>query len=92
MATPTDNPSGGDDAGYVAEDAALASAGEPESLKGRGRAAERPPTAEDLDAREARIGARKPMGPGTDGVAETIPEELPEEDKKPSSAKRKRGK
>jgi hypothetical protein len=34
------------------------------------------------------------MGPGIDAGAETIPEELPEEpeEKKPSSAKRKRGK
>jgi hypothetical protein len=94
MVMPTDNPSGRDDSGYVAEDAALASAGEPESLKAGRRGAEQPPTAEELDAREARIGTRKPMGPGIDAGAETIPEELPEEpeEKKPSSAKRKRGK
>ena len=90
-----DGPSHEDDAGYVGEDAALASAGEPQSLDDQGaRAAERPPTPEELDAREERIGARKPMGPGLDTVPETVPEELPDddEDDKPKSRRRKKEK
>jgi len=57
-----------------AEDAALASAGEPHTEE-EAKEEIRPPTPEELDAREENFaGPRKPMGP-TQDAAETIPEE-----------------
>jgi hypothetical protein len=59
-----------------AQDAAVASAGEPQQLDDRAPAAAAAPTAEDLDAREANFTRpRKAMGPETDDAPETIPEE-----------------
>lgn len=59
-----------------AEDAALASAGEPHSEEAEEPREEiRSPTPEELDAREENFARpRKPMGP-TQDAAETIPEE-----------------
>jgi hypothetical protein len=75
----------GDGPEYTAEDAALAHAGEAQSLPGPGepRAMEEPagkkpkkPTAKQLDAREKKFtGPRKPMGPTQGQVPETVPEE-----------------
>jgi len=62
-----------------AQDAAVASAGEPQQLDEEAPAAaavDDAPTAEDLDAREANFTRpRKAMGPETDDAPETIPEE-----------------
>lgn len=72
---------------YRAEDAALAHAGEAQSLPGPGepRAMEEParkkatkrPTDKQLDAREKKLtsGRRKAMGPTPDNVPETVPDE-----------------
>jgi len=62
-----------------AQDAAVASAGQPQRIDERApaaAAAEDAPTAEDLDEREARFTRpRKAMGPETDDAPETVPEE-----------------
>ncbi|MCX4964216.1 hypothetical protein OHA98_05175 [Streptomyces sp. NBC_00654] len=69
---------------YTAEDAALAHAGEAQSLPGPGEpqamdeSADQPktPTTKQLDARERKFtGPRKPMGPTQGQVPETVPEE-----------------
>jgi hypothetical protein len=79
---PTENRNEGP--AYVAQDAALATAGKPKSLTGPGRRAKAaaepaPPTPEELDAREDRVGRRRrPMGPTQDQVPETVPQELGE--------------
>ena len=88
-----DNPDNQNDAAYAAEDAALASAGEPDRLP-EGALEERAdegPSAKELDAREERFGPRKPMGPSLGMVAETVPEE-PAEAEEPRTGKRKKGK
>ena len=86
--------------GYVAEDAALGSAGEPHGRSDEAReesAQGQTPTPEELDARDERFGPRKPMGP-TAGVApETVPEDLsetetPSEPDEPPSRRRRGGK
>ncbi|MFN2477732.1 MAG: hypothetical protein ABR615_00950 [Pseudonocardiaceae bacterium] len=64
-----------------AEDAALAHAGEPSkpSEAHELTADEGTPTPEELDARNEHFsGPRKPMGPTSGQVPETIPVELPE--------------
>jgi hypothetical protein len=90
----TDTPQGQEEGGYAAEDAALASAGEPERLPEGGLAAEagaEGPSPEELDARDERFGPRKPMGPGLGAVPETVPEDLSEPEEPRGGGKRKKG-
>ena len=88
------SPQGEEQGGYAAEDAGLASAGEPERLPEGALAAEagaEGPSPEELDAREERFGPRKPMGPGLGAVTETVPEDLTEAEE-PRAGGRKKGK
>ena len=89
---PDDTQPSEEGAGYAAEDAALASAGEPSEMP-EGALEERPgPTADELDAREERFGPRKPMGPTAGMVPETVPEELTEAEETPAEEKPRSGK
>lgn len=85
----TNEPQG--DRAYEAEDAALAQAGTAQSLSGR-ESAPRSDVQPDelqrmLDEREERFARRrKPMGPTTDQIPETTPEEAtPPSDEQPST-------
>jgi len=63
----------------MAETASVADGGEPQRLNGPDgpQAAQAPPTAQELDARdEAFAGPRKPMGPVDDVNVETVPDEV----------------
>jgi hypothetical protein len=92
---PDGSESGQEDAGYEAEDAKIASAGEPSRMtEGLAREQRQGPTARELDARDERFGRRKPMGPTAGMVAPTVPEgitpaEEPEKPEKPRARKRK---
>ena len=77
-------------AGYEAQDANLASAGEPERMTRGFLEEEREgPKARDLDARDERFGRRKPMGPTAGTAVPTIPEGIAPTEEKPRARRRK---
>jgi hypothetical protein len=94
---PRGNESAEDGPGYFAEDASLASIGEPQRVPKDARVDYPTPSAEELDERDKKFGPRKPMGPTSGALSESVPENLSDtstssEKRKPRSSRRKGGK